>query len=65
MKNQQDSSKGKINFDLTYDGSYNDCYKWILSGFHAYEKIKLDLLTFRNAKYLLKYHFNDLLESSG
>ena len=24
MKNQQDSSKGKINFNWTYDGNYND-----------------------------------------
>ena len=53
MKNQQDSSKGKINFILTYDGNYNDYYKWILNGFDAYEKTKL------------LYRFNDLLESSG
>ena len=64
MKNQQDSSKGKINFNLTYDGNYNDYYKWILNGFEAYEKTKLDLLTFKNKKYLL-YRFNDLLESTG
>ena len=64
MKNQQDSSKGKINFDLTYDGNYNDYFRWILNGFEGYEKTKLDLLTFKNTKYLL-YHFNDLLESSG
>ena len=64
MKNQQDSSKGKINFDLTYDGNYyNDYFKWILNGFDAYEKTKLDLLTLKNTKYLL-YRFNDLLESS-
>ena len=64
MKNQQDSSKGKINFDLTYDGNYNDYFRWILNGFDAYEKTKLDLLTFKNTKYLL-YRFNDLLELSG
>ena len=64
MKNQQDSSKGEINFDLTYDGNYNDYFRWILNGFDAYEKTKLDLLTFKNTKYLL-YRFNDLLESSG
>ena len=63
MKNQQDSSKSKINFYLTYDGNYNDYFRWILNGFHAYEKTKLDLLTFKNTKYLL-YCFNDLLESS-
>ena len=64
MKNQKDSSKGKINFDLTYDGNYNDYFRWILNGFDAYEKTKLALLTFKNTKYLL-YRFNDLLESSG
>ena len=64
MKNQQDSSKGKINFDLTYDGNYNDYFRWILNGFGVYEKTKLDLLTFKNAKYLF-YCFNDFLESSG
>ena len=26
MENQQDSSKGKINFDSTYDGNYNDYF---------------------------------------
>ena len=64
MKNQQDPLKGKINFDLTYDGNYNDYFRWILNGFDTYEKTKLDLLTFKNTKYLL-YRFNDLLESSG
>ena len=64
MKSQQDSSKGKINFTLTYDGNYNDYYKWILNGFDAYEKAKLDLLTFKNTQYLL-YRFHVLLESSG
>ena len=64
MKNQQDSSKGKINFNLIYDRNYNDYFRWILNGFDAYEKTKLDLLTFKNTKYLL-YRFNDLLESTG
>ena len=64
MRNQQDSSKGKINFNLMYDGNYNDYFRWILNGFDAYEKTKLDLLTFKNTKYLL-YRFNDLLESTG
>ena len=64
MKNQQDSSKGKINFNLMYDGNYNDYFRWILNGFDAYEKTKSDLLTFKNTKYLL-YHFNDLSELTG
>ena len=28
VKNQHDSSKGKINFDLTYDENYNDYLIW-------------------------------------
>ena len=70
MKNQQGSSKGKINFNLTYDENYNDYFRWILNGFDTYEKTKLDLLTFKNTKYLLfniyfSLRFNDLLESTG
>ena len=64
MKNQQGSSKAKINLNLTYDGNYNDYYKWILNGFDAYENTKLDLLAFKNTEYLV-YHVNDLIESSG
>ena len=64
MKNQQDSSKEKINFNLMYDGNYNDYFQWILNGFDSYEKSKLDLLTFKNTKCLL-YRFNDLLEWTG
>ena len=44
MKNREDSLKGKISFDLTYDG--NDYFRWILNGFNAYEKTKLDLQIF-------------------
>ena len=64
MKNQQDSSKGKINFNLMYDGNYKDYFQWILNGSDTYEKTKLDLLTFKNTKHLL-YRFNDLLESTS
>ena len=64
MKNQQDSSKEKTNFNLMYDGNYNDYFQCLLIGFDAYEKTKLDFLTFKNTKYLL-YCFNDLLESTG
>ena len=47
-----------------YDGNSNDYFRWILNGFDAYEKTKLDLLTIKSTKYLL-YHFNDLLKSTG
>ena len=50
MKNQQDSSKGKINSELSFEGNYNDYYRWILNDDDAYEKTKFDLLTFKNTK---------------
>ena len=53
MKNQQDSSKGLINIDLKYEGSYNHYFQWILNGFDLYEKTKFELLSFKNTKYLL------------
>ena len=42
----------------------------VLNGFDTYEKTKLDLLTFKNTKYLLfniyfSLRFNDFLESAG
>ena len=64
MKNQQDSSKGLINTNLKYEGSYNNYFQWILNGFDPSEKTKLNLLSFKNTKYLL-YHFNDFQHSTG
>ena len=64
MKNQEDSSKGIINTDLKYDGSYKNYFQWILNGFEPYEKTKYDLLSFKNTKYLL-YRFNDFQNSIG
>ena len=64
MKNQQDSSKGLINTNLKYEGSCNNYFQWILNGFDPYEKTKLNLLSFKNTKYLL-YHFNDFQHSTG
>ena len=42
MKNQQDSSKGEINSELSFEGNYNDYYRWILNDYDAYEKTKFD-----------------------
>ena len=64
MKNQQDSSKGFINTNLKYEGSYNNYFQWILNGFDPYEKNKFDLLSFKHTKYLL-YRFNDFQNSTG
>ena len=60
MKNQQNSSKGKINSKLSFEGNYNDYYRWILNDYDAYDKF--DLLTFKNTKYLV-YRFNDFLKT--
>ena len=64
IKNQQDSSKGKINYDLSFEGSFKDYYRWILNDYDLYEKTKFDLLTFKNTNYLV-YCFNDMLKSTG
>ena len=64
VKNQQDSSKGIINTDLKYEGSYKNYFQWILNGVEPYEKTKYDLLLFKNTKYLL-YRFNDFQNSIG
>ena len=63
-KHQQDSSKGMINYDLPFEGSFKDYYKWILNDYNSYEKTKFDLLTLKNTKYLV-YRFNDMLKSTG
>ena len=62
MKNQQNSSKGEIKSELSFEGNYNDYYRRILNDYNAYEKTKFDLLTFKNTKYLV-YRFNDFLKT--
>ena len=62
MKNQQNNSKGVINYDLKFDGSYKHYFKWILNEYEAPEKTKYDIFTFQNAKYLV-YRFNDYQNS--
>ena len=64
IKNEQDSSKGMINYDLPFEGNFKDYYKWILNNYDSCEKTKFDLLTFKNTKYLI-YRFNDMLKSTG
>ena len=64
IKNQQDSSKRMTNYDLSFEGSFKDYYKWILNDYDSYEKTKFDLLTLKNTKYLV-YRFIDMLKSTG
>ena len=64
MKNQQNTSKGIINTDLKFDGTYKNYFQWILNGFEAQEKTRYDLFWFKNTKYLA-YRFNDFQNSIG
>ena len=64
MKNQQNASKGIINTDLKFDGTYKDCFQWILNGFEAQEKTRYDFFLFKYTKYLA-YRFNDFQNSIG
>ena len=63
-KNQQDSSKGIINYDLKFDGSHKNYFQWILNEYDAPEKTKYDIFAFQNTKYLV-YRFNDYQNSIG
>ena len=64
IKNQQDSSKGMINYDLSFEGDFKDYFKWIINDYDSYGKTKFDLLMLKNTKYLVD-HFNDMLKSTG
>ena len=64
IKNQQDSSKGMINYDLSFEGDFKDYFKWIINDYDSYGKTKFDLLMLKKTKYLV-YHFNDMLNSTG
>ena len=62
--NQQNLVTGDILYNFTYGGSYKNYYSWLRTGFDSYEKAKLDVLRFKNAKYLF-YRFNNLLSESN
>ena len=62
MKNQQNTSKGHINTDLKFGGTYQNYFQWILNRFEAQEKTRYDLFLFKNTKYLV-CRFNDFQNS--
>ena len=64
IKNQQDSTKEIINYDLCFEESFKDYYKWFFNDYNSYKKTKFDLLTLKNTKNLV-YRFNDMLKSIG
>ena len=45
-----------IKFDFIYDGNYENYFRWILCGFDSCEKSKLDVLSYKNTKFLF-YRF--------
>ena len=47
-----------------YDGSYKNYFDWIFNWFDSYQNTKLDLLAFKNSKFLF-YRFNYLLNQSN
>ena len=63
-KNQQDVSKGIINYNLPFEGNFKDYFNWITNDYDSYKKTKFDLLTLKNTKFLV-YRFNDTLKSIG
>ena len=63
-KNQQDVSKGIINYNLPFEGNFKDYFNWITNDYDSYKITKFDLLTLKNTKFLV-YRFNDTLKSTG
>ena len=61
---QQDPTKGIIDFEFLYSGSYVEYFNWLIEGFDSYQKTKLDVLTIKNAKYLF-YRYNDILKQNN
>ena len=62
--NQQNPVTGDIPYNLTYGDSYKNYFNWLMTGFDSYEKAELDILKFKNAKYLF-YRFNNFLSESN
>ena len=62
--NQQNPVTGDIPYNFTYGDSYKSYFNWLMTGFDSYEKAKLDVLKFKNAKYLF-YCFNNFLSESN
>ena len=62
--NQQNPVSGDIPYNFTGDNSYKNYFNWLITGFDSYENAKLDVLTFKNAKYLF-YRFNNILSDTN
>ena len=62
--NQQNLVTGNIPYNFTCGNSCKNYFNWLITGFDSYENAKLDVLTFKNAKYLF-YRFNNILSESN
>ena len=60
---QQNPYTGYINHNFVFDRYYVTYFDWLLNGFTAYEKNKLDVFANKNSKFLF-YHFNDYLKEA-
>ena len=58
--NQHNPVTGDTSYNFTYDDSYKNYFNWLMTGFDSYQKAKLDILKFKNAKYLF-YRFKIFL----
>ena len=49
---QQDPTKGIIDYEFLYGGSYVKYFHWLIESFSSCQKTKLGVLTSKNTKYL-------------
>ena len=47
IKNQQDVSKGIINYNLSFEGNFKDYFNWITNDYDSYKKQNLICLHFK------------------
>ena len=61
---QQNPISGTIDHTFTFDRDYATYFEWLINGFSAPKKQKLDIFKNKNSKFLF-YHFNDCLQQNG
>ena len=53
LQNQQNTTKGLINYNLKFDGSYKKYFNWVLNEFEAPKKLDAIFLPFKTQNILL------------
>ena len=61
---QQNPISGTIDHCFTFDRDYARYFEWLINGFSAPKKKRLDMFKNKNSKFLF-YHFNDYLQQNG